>query len=468
MSVFAPVAALVFIILFDLLWLFRVTYFVSHLLSSLAKHRRALVTDWQSKAQALPRFHDLYHVIFLPNYREDVGIIRTTMKSLVASAYPGRKERFVVVLGGEERERDAFLGRAAAIEREFGGEFLKLLVTVHPKDLPGELAGKGANVHWMGRRATEFIDSLGVPYEDVIVSSFDVDTCVHPQYFASLAYTYLTVPNATRSSYQPIALYNNNMWDSPAPVRVAAFGTSFWLMTELARPERLSTFSSHSMPLRALVDVGFWQKDIVTEDSRIFLQCLVHYDGDYRVTPLYVPVSMDTVVGDTWGQSLVNLYKQQRRWAWGVEHFPYLVSRFWHNPRFPLSKKIFYIWTLGEGMYTWATAPLIIFILGYMPFWFAPEAIRGSVLYQNTPHTLEWLMRLAMVGAFVSVFASLAIMPPRPAHKPARYGIVMLLQWLLVPVTFVVFGAFPAIDAQTRLMLGKYLGFNVTAKRKSS
>jgi hypothetical protein len=90
------------------------------------------------------------------------------------------------------------------------------------------------------------------------------------------------------------------------------------------------------------------------------------------------------------------------------------------------------------------------------------------VLYQNTPHTLEWLMRLAMVGAFVSVFASLAIMPPRPAHKPARYGIVMLLQWLLVPVTFVVFGAFPAIDAQTRLMLGKYLGFNVTAKRKSS
>lgn len=53
------------------------------------------------------------------------------------------------------------------------------------------------------------------------------------------------------------------------------------------------TFSSHSMSLRMLIDVGYWQKDIVSEDSRIFLQGLVHYHGRYRVTPIQGPARLD-------------------------------------------------------------------------------------------------------------------------------------------------------------------------------
>jgi hypothetical protein len=329
------------------------------------------------------------------------------------------------------------------------------------------MPGKGSNIAWAGHKVKALIDEKGIPYEDVIVSSFDVDTCVHPQYFAHLAWKYRTHPNPLRTSYQPIALYNNNMWDAPAIVRVAAFGTTFWLMTELTRPERLQTFSSHSMPFTALVDVGFWQKDIVTEDSRIFLQCLLRYDGDYAVTPMYIPVSMDTVMADGYWKSLKNLYLQQRRWAWGVEHFPYLVSRFHKNPTFPTKKKLFFLWNMIEGMYTWATAPIVIFILGYLPFWVAPERLHTAVLFQTTPHVLERLMQLAMLGILVSALVSFTLLPPRPAHR--TYGwVVMALQWLLVPITFGVFGSFPAIDAQTKLMRGRYLGFNVTEKKRKT
>jgi hypothetical protein len=318
----------------------------------------------------------------------------------------------------------------------------------------------------MGLKAKELLDSLGLDYKDVIASGFDCDTVTHPQYFSYLTFKYLTHPRPLRTSYQPMAFYDNNIWQSSGPVRIMAFGTTFWLMGELVRPERLSTFASHSMPFQALVDVGFWQKDIVTDDSRIFLQCLVHYDGDYAVTPLYLPVAMDAVSGDSLWGSVKNLYNQQVRWAWGIEHFPYLVSRFWRNRRFPRRKKIWQLWTLIEGMYTWATAPLLIFVLGRLPLLVASEEVRQSVFFQNTPHTLEILMTLSMLGIFFTAIMSLAMLPPPPSGTRKSAWVVFFLQWLMVPITFTTLGSFPAIDAQTRLMRGKYLGFVVTRKKR--
>ncbi|MFI3155251.1 MAG: hypothetical protein QX199_03755, partial [Methylococcaceae bacterium] len=119
-----------------------------------------------------------------------------------------------------------------------------------------------------------------------------------------------------------------------------------------------------------------------------------------------------------------------------------------------------------EGMFTWAAVPLIIFILGYIPFW----TIEGSqnAFVVNSPYTLEIMMQLATFGIFITAGLSFFLLPPRP-HKTSRWSwLVMLGQWVLSPLTFILFGAFPALDAQTRFMLGKYLGFNVTKKVSSS
>lgn len=466
LSFIRPLWVIYFVIVFDLYWLLRVTYYLPFLVASWFRFKRDVKKNWQIGAEAAPGYDRIRHLVFLPTYKDDAGVIRETLRRIASSAYPS--ERIMVVLAGEERDRERFERNVAELAPEFAPRFMAFLTTLHPMGLEGEIPGKGSNLNWSGHQVLPQVEAMGLNPDDVVVSSFDIDTIIHPQYFSCLSYLYLTVPEPTRSSYQPIPLYNNNLWESPAAVRVAMFGTTFWLMTELARPEGMMTFSSHSMSLRMLVDVDFWQKDIVSEDSRIFLQGLIRYHGHYRVTPMYIPVSMDTVMTGNYWQALKALYKQLRRWAWGVENFPYMVRAFNRDREMPFGIKLAYTWKQLEGMYTWATAPLLIFILGRVPFWVASDQFREFAVFQNTPFTLQWLMRFAMIGAFVSAGLAFTLLPPRPANVPRRRTfIVTVFQWLLLPVTFVIFGAIPAIDAQTRLMLGKTLGFNVSPKRKT-
>jgi len=223
------------------------------------------------------------------------------------------------------------------------------------------------------------------------------------------------------------------------------------------------------MSWQMLVDVGFWQNNIVTEDSRIFLQGLMRYDGDYEVTPMYITVSMDTVyMGKMW-RSLINQYKQIRRWAWGVEHFPYMMWHFSKNKKIPRKKALIYLWNQTEGVYSWATVPILIFIMGYLPLYLAERQRETSAIAQAAPVVLSFLMTFAVLGLVVTALMSVYILPKRQGRgwKIVMDYLIMLLQWILFPVTFIIFGSIPAIDAQTRLMLGKYMGFWNTEKARA-
>lgn len=462
LSFIQPLWMIYFAILFDLYWLLRVLYFISYLSYSWRRYQSQKNIDWLAKVKEHDNWLDIRHVIFLPTVDEEIAVLKHAIDALVASSYP--MDKLIVVLAGEERALASFNEVSTQLKKDYQGVFYDFIITVHPKDLVGEIASKGANLHWSGHRVKEYIDEKGWNYDDIIISSFDADTVVHEQYFAYLTNAYLNHPHPTRSSYQPLALYNNNIWESPSFTRVVANSTTFWLMAELARPKPLWTFSSHSMSFTALVDVGFWQNDIVTEDSRIFLQCYIHYDGDYEVTPMYIPVNMDTAHAGGLRQTVKNLYKQQRRWAWGIEHFPFMIWHFWKSNKKLGRKSWHLVFNLSEGMYSWATAPILILILGYLPLWLAGDVEKATVVAQTAPFILEWLMRAAMIGIFASAILNVFLLPTKiPGNRYFKILIIMA-QWILLPITLIIFGSIPAIDAQTRLFFGKYLGFYTTKK----
>lgn len=464
-----PVGVAIFIIIFDLHWLLKVSYLCVHQVSSYFHYKRHLRINWLLKCKRYrgdKSWRQLYHLVIIPTYKENLDVLETTFKALVDSDYP--QKRMIAVLGVEERDRVNGLHHAEALRRKFGRLFFHFFVTIHPQDIVGELAGKGSNETWAGRQIQEWLDQKRIPYDDVVVSVFDADTCVHPKYFSCLTYHYLRTSQRTRASFQPIPMFNNNIWDSPSLMRVASASTTFWHMMEQERPERMGTFSSHAMSFQAVVEIGFWQTNIVSEDSRIFYQCLFHYHGDYAVVPLFMPISMDTVLGSTFWQSLVNQYKQRRRWGWGVENLPYVIYRSFKTRGMHWRRKLTVIYREVEGKYSWAVTAIILMSVGWLPVIFGGDAFRETVLARNLPYVTRYLMTLSMIGIFVSSIIATVLLPPRPRHQHRFKYFSMVFQWILLPVVTIVFGSVAALDAQTRLAFKKYMGFLVTPKPRKS
>lgn len=476
-SFLVPAGVAIFIILFDIYWLIKTVYLSWHLRMAFRQLRRNRQIDWLQKLSQLPAAHyqlsaikswqDIYHLVILPMYKEEEELVSASLESILRSDYP--KNRLVVVVAQEERAGEEHNNQIREhLTREYESKFFKFVIIGHPANLPGELPGKGSNATYAARQVKEqLIDSLRIKYDHVLVSNLDIDTVVPARYFSLLTYLYLTSPDPLRTSYQPVPLYTNNIWEAPALARVVAFSATFWHTIQQERPERLTTFSSHSMPFQALVDVDFWQTNMVSEDSRIFWQCFLRYDGHYRVTPMFFPVAMDANVAPTFWQTLKNIYKQQRRWGYGVENVPYFLFGFYKNKLIPLRKKIYYIFNVLEGFHSWATNALIIFLLGWLPVLVGGPEFNQTVLSLNLPQLTRMIMSLAMVGLISSAALSIIMLPPKPLqYRRFRY-IWMVLQWILFPFSTILLGAFPGLEAQTRLMLGKHLGFWVTPKYKS-
>ncbi len=466
----APHAAAIFIILFDIYWLLKTIYLSLHLRATFKTMRANMQTNWLAKLTAshAGKWERVRHLVILPMAREPYQVVRESVEALAGVNYP--KEKIIFVLAREARVPES-AQIAERIRQEFAPTFGNFLVTVHPDGLPGEIPGKGSNEAWAAQEAkTNIIDPARIPYEDILVSVFDADTQVSREYFGVLAHSFLTVAYPQRSSFQPIPLFTNNIYQAPALARVIAFSSSFWHMIQQSRPERLTTFSSHAMPFRALAEVGFWNRDIVSEDSQIFWQCFLHYDGDWRVEPVFYPVAMDANAAPTFWATMKNLYRQQRRWAWGgCENIPYFLEGFRKNKKITRERKLYWAFHYIEGFHSWATNALIIFSLGWLPVLIGGAHFNFSLLSYNLPRITRAVMNLSMIGIVSSAILGMILLPPKPRWFRRRHYLLYAVQWLLMPINLIIFGSFPALDAQTRAALGgKWrLGFWITPKFRS-
>ena len=199
-----------------------------------------------------------------------------------------------------------------------------------------------------------------------------------------------------------------------------------------------------------------------------FDRTLVLPAGDYRVVPMYTTVSMDVVTADTWWSTLRSLYKQKRRWAWGVENFPLIIRGFLATPGIPLREKFMHTIKVFEAHVAWATWGFMLTLINWLPALFAGREFSDTVMYFSAPRISGLIFNLGGLALAVTIGLSLLLMPRPASRMPLLLRVRHALEWLLVPVITLFFSAIPALDAQTRLMLGRRMEFWVAGKSRKA
>ena len=89
-------------------------------------------------------------------------------------------------------------------------------------------------------------------------------------------------------------------------------------------------------------------------------------------------------------------------------------------------------------------------------------------MYFTAPRISGLIFNLAGLALLTTIILSQLLVPRPPSRRPILVRIRHALEWLLIPLITLFFSAIPALDAQTRLMLGKRMEFWVAGKGRGA
>ncbi len=403
---------------------------------------------------------NIIHAVIIATYNETRETLKPTIDAVASSIIDPKK--VVVFLAYEERGGVHAIEQNKALMAEYKNVFMHAEAVMHPKDVPGEVIGKGPNITYTGRKLEEFIRKKNIDPLQVLVTTLDADNRPHERYFSCLSYVYSVCHDPLYLSFQPIPMFTNNIWDAPAPMRVIATGNSYWMLIQGLRQHMLRNFSAHAQPLASLIKTDFWSNRTIVEDGHQFWRSYFAFDGKHEVIPIFLPIYQDAVLAKGYVRTLKAQFVQLRRWAWGATDIAYVAKYgLLTKNKIPKTDVWFKFLRLLEGHFSWATAPLILAFGAIIPWIFH----QTDFIANQLPQVASRIQTVAMAGILVTLYLSFKILPPKPLRYKRHRSIMMVLQWGLLPITTIVYSAFAALYSQTRLMFGRYLGkFDVTEK----
>lgn len=450
-----------YIILFDIFWFYKSATLALTAVMSHLKLNAAQKYNWLTDAKRLPDFKKVHHLIIVPTYMEPQKTIEKGIESIVKQDIP--HEQISVCLAFEEREGPNARDKARILRQKYKNKFANLLITFHP-EIAKEVKGKSSNQAYAVKIAKKLlVDKQKRDINFITVTSKDADGILHEKYLACLTYKFLVDEEKHLRFWQPIILFYNNIWRVPAPIRVMNSLGSIWQTALNSRTDRLINCSMYSISLKLLDDVGYWDVDVIPEDWRIFFKSFFAKDGKVDVEPIFLPVSADAAESTSYFKSLINLYEQEKRWAWGVSDDAYIIKKWLTHTHIPFWQRTVRVIKALEDHFLWPVNWFAITLGATVPVLLNP-LFAQTVMGQNLPKISFGILSICWVFLLTILVVDFRQRPKREEQITLFKKLVGPFEFILIPVVTFIFTALPGLDAHTRLMLGKYLEYRVTEK----
>ncbi|MGF2565598.1 hypothetical protein ACQUWZ_27500, partial [Ralstonia pseudosolanacearum] len=174
----------------------------------------------------------------------------------------------------------------------------------------------------------------------------------------------------------------------------------------------------------------------------------------------------DAVLDENLIKTMKAQFIQVRRWYYGASDVAYVGVRLFSKKErrgmafWPLFAKF---WRLLDGHVTLAIMAPIVAFGGWVPA--IMNISSRAMVAHSLPAVVSVVQTVASIGLLITVLVSLKMLPKRPKKYKKGKGLFMVLQWILMPVTSILYQSIAAFYAQIRLMTGFYMEkFDVTKK----
>lgn len=415
--------------------------------------------DELNNLQLYTNWHEIQHIVIIPHVKEPEHILRETMENLKLQKFP--HQQINVVLAAEARDPNG-LPLSKKLAEEYKGVFNNIWVSNHVLT-DEEVVGKSSNMKAGGKVAYDEVQKLGWDLKKTLITSCDADSKLPPQYFSYVTYKYLTTPEPEYKFFNAVLVFYNNIYKLPFYARVKNSMSTLYNAARMIRTDKLIPFSTYTTSFWMIQEIGFWTPWVTPEDFHIFFKAHFKFGGKVNAVPIFLRIMSDAAEGKGHFDTIKNNYMQERRWSWGVSDDGWILQNvfadFWKHDFLTIYRAL-------HSVFDHVMSPIMGIMLlvgGNIPPLLNP-AFNSTVLGSQLPRISSTIITLSLVFMIFVILLDLSFKPKVKSKLGPFIIFVHLAEWIFLPIASFALAVLPGIEANTRLLFGRYLEYYVTKK----